>query len=463
MLPGGIHYEFLIFFSRLPPRKAVISCLHWEDPQRTRGHDMRLGPLLVTALLALAVTAGAIGTPVTSVEARTAEPQPKADVEVFDEVWRLVQNKFYDRDLLGLDWEAVGDKHRGAYANAKTDAERSAAINAMLGELGVSHTRHFTKEQPAYYQLVDIFSWPLRHDIPRHFSGGAVTYSGIGIFTKEIDGKIFVSGVLAGLPADKADVRTGDEIISVDGAPFEPIGSFRGKEGEAVALAIRRDADDPVTTITLKPRRIIPDDMFESAMRDSARIIETDGRRIGYIRVWSYAGRNYQEILEEALSEGKLKDADALIWDLRDGWGGARPSFLNIFNPHGPTMALTDRSGDSELVGFRWHKPVVLLTNNGTRSGKEVLTYGFKKNGFGEVVGERTAGALLAGRAFLLSDGSLLILAVNDVAVDGERLEGKGVAPTIEVPFDLRYAAGKDPQLNKAISILSDGAKARTY
>ena len=70
-----------------------------------------------------------------------------------------------------------------------------------------------------------------------------------------------------------------------------------------------------------------------------------------------------------------------------------------------------------------------------------MLTYGFKKNGFGEVVGERTAGALLAGRAFLLSDGSLLILAVNDVAVDGERLEGKGVAPTIEVPFDLRYAA----------------------
>ena len=419
---------------------------------------MCLRTLLMKALLAFALTVGAAGRPPLPAEAATAEPQAKSDTDVFDEAWRLVQNKFYDRNLLGLDWEAAGNKHRGAYAEAKTDAERSAAINAMLDELGVSHTHHFIKEQPSYYQLVDIFSWPLRHDIPKYFSGGAVTYSGIGIFTKTIDGKTFISGVLAGLPADTAGLRVGDEIISADGSSFEPVGSFRGKEGEAVALAIRRDANGPVTTIAVRPQRIKPDDAFESAMRDSTRIIEANGRRIGYIHVWSYAGRSYQEILEAALSEGKLKDADALIWDLRDGWGGARPSFLRIFDPHGPTMILSERNGDTELVGFRWRKPVVLLTNNGTRSGKEVLTYGFKKNGYGEVVGEPTAGALLAARAFLLSDGSLLILAVNDVTVDGERLEGKGVVPTIEVPFELPYAAGKDPQLNRAISVLSDGA-----
>ena len=419
---------------------------------------MCLRTLLMKALLAFALTVGAAGRPPLPAEAATAEPHAKSDTDVFDEAWRLVQNKFYDRNVLGLDWEAVGNKYRGAYAEAKTDVERSAAINAMLDELGVSHTHHFIKEQPAYYQLVDIFSWPLRHDIPKYFSGGAITYSGIGIFTKTIDGKTFISGVLAGLPADTAGLRVGDEIISADGSSFEPVGSFRGKEGEAVALAIRRDANGPVTTIAVKPQRIKPDDAFESAMRDSARIIEANGRRIGYIHVWSYAGRSYQEILEAALSEGKLKDADALIWDLRDGWGGARPSFLRIFDPHGPTMKLSERNGDTELVGFRWRKPVVLLTNNGTRSGKEVLTYGFKKNGYGEVIGEPTAGALLAARAFLLSDGSLLILAVNDVTVDGERLEGKGVVPTIEVPFELPYAAGKDPQLNRAISVLSDGA-----
>jgi carboxyl-terminal processing protease len=96
-----------------------------------------------------------------------------------------------------------------------------------------------------------------------------------------------------------------------------------------------------------------------------------------------------------------------------------------------------------------------MLVNGGTRSGKEILAYGFKKYGLGEVIGTQTTGAVLAGRAFLLSDGSLLLLAVADVRVDGQRLEGVGVTPTIEVPFAVEYAQGKDPQLERAIDLLS--------
>jgi carboxyl-terminal processing protease len=48
-----------------------------------------------------------------------------------------------------------------------------------------------------------------------------------------------------------------------------------------------------------------------------------------------------------------------------------------------------------------------------------------------------------------------MIIAVDDVAVDGERLEGRGVEPTIRVPFDLPYAAGRDPQLDRAVRALT--------
>jgi carboxyl-terminal processing protease len=369
-----------------------------------------------------------------------------------------VRDKFYDRNLKGLDWEAVGKSFRGQYAAAKTDAGRSGVINAMLEKLASSHTHHYTKDETAYYELADIFSYALRRDLPKYFSGRTVTYPGIGMFTKEIDGTTFVSAVFPGLPAEKAGLLAGDEIVGADGKAFAPVGSFRDKVGKSVTLQIRRAADGPVKDVTVEPKRIEPDEAFEDALKDSARIVETNGKRIGYVRVWSYAGNRYQELLEEVLSEGKLKDADALIWDLRDGWGGAHPRYLNAFNPYGPTLTLTDRDGDANTVGFRWRKPVAMLINSGTRSGKEVLAYGFKKNGFGAVIGERTAGALLAGTAFLLSDGGLLILAVNDAAVDGERVEGKGVDPTIEVPFDIRYAAGQDPQLDKAIAVLADGA-----
>lgn len=418
---------------------------------------MRAPAFVRSSALAVAV-AGSQVLPTLLLEARAYERKPDETTAVYEEVWRLVRDKFYDPKLKGLDWAAMGDKHRAAYATADTDAQRSAAINALLAELDASHTHHYTKDETAYFELVDIFSYPLRRDIPKHFAGEKVRYAGIGMFTKVIDGKTFVTAVFPDMPAARAGLLVGDEIVAASGAPFEPVGSFRGKVGEKVTLQVRREANGELQSLTVEPRWIDPGETFEAALRDSARIIEANGKRIGYIRIWSYAGNDYQQVLEEVLSEGKLKDADALIWDLRDGWGGAHPRYLSVFNPYGPTLALTGRNGTTNLVGYRWGKPVAMLINGGTRSGKEVLAYGFKKNGFGQVIGERTAGALLAGTAYLLSDGSLLILAVEDAAVDGERIEGKGVPPSIEVPFDVRYAAGKDPQLDKAIEVLADGA-----
>ncbi|OAF07058.1 S41 family peptidase [Bradyrhizobium neotropicale] len=159
----------------------------------------------------------------------------------------------------------------------------------------------------------------------------------------------------------------------------------------------------------------------------------------------------YQRTLEHLLSQSPLNDADALIWDLRDGWGGAIPGYLDLFNTRAPTMHVTDRNGVSELENVKWRKPVAMLVNGGTRSGKEILAYGFKKYRFGEVIGSsRTEGAVLAATAFLIDDG-LLLLAVGDVQVDGERLEGVGVAPTIEVQADPASMGPGDP----AIAVLS--------
>ncbi len=406
---------------------------------------------ILTAVFLLAVPPLHAQTVAPSAPVATAQ---SASTAVFDEAWRLVRDRFYDKALHGLDWEAIGDRYRPQYAAASDAAGRSAVINRMLAELGASHMGHYTPADPAYYQLADIFSYGLRQDLPKHFGSRNVSYPGIGIFTKEIDGKTFVSGVLDGFAGTRAGLLVGDEIVSANGAPFEPVELFRDKVGQEVTLTIRRAADVPTQDIAVRPERLQPGEMFLEAMTESARIIEAGGARIGYVHVWSYAGGEYQERLQELLG-GKLKDADALVWDLRDGWGGAQPSYLDVFNARGPTMTMTDRGGDRDLINVKWRKPVALLANEGTRSGKEVLTDGFRRYGIGEVVGTRTAGALLAGRAWLLEDGTLLLLAVADVSVDGTRLEGIGVAPTIEVPFALPYAAGTDPQLDKAIDVLT--------
>jgi C-terminal processing protease CtpA/Prc len=83
----------------------------------------------------------------------------------------------------------------------------------------------------------------------------------------------------------------------------------------------------------------------------------------------------------------------------------------------------------------------------------EILAYSLKKNGV-PLIGEPTAGDVLAATAYLLPDDSLLELAVEDVFVDGTRLEANPVTPDIPVAFDVPYANGADPQLDAAMAAM---------
>jgi carboxyl-terminal processing protease len=379
---------------------------------------------------------------------------PAEGVSTFESVWLTVRDRFFDPRHNGLDWLAVRERYLPDIERATSQSSLARVINTMLSELQASHTRFYTPEEPEYYQLADIFVGALRRrGLQRAFPDGHVSYPGIGIISSvEATGRDTIIGVIDGTPAQQAGLHAGDQIVAADGTAFEPIGSFRGKVGKTVVLKVHRG--DQVLPISVVPVELEPTKMFLRGLELSARIIESNGRHIGYVHVWSYAGSIYQRALESLLSEGALKDADALIWDLRDGWGGAQPEYLDLFNARAPTMQLTDRSGASELVNVKWRKPVAMLINGATRSGKEVLAHGFKKYRLGELIGTRTEGAVLAATAFLIGNG-LLLLAVEDVRVDGERLEGVGVTPTIEVQAGTLSAVSDDPQLSRAVAVLS--------
>ena len=396
-----------------------------------------------------------------SAGAETLSQSPEASLKSnqadFDRVWELVRDRFYDLRLNGLDWQEERARFGPQAASARSREDLAVVINTMLGKLGASHTHFYTPEDPAYYQLAGIFVGALEHrGLDRVFPRGEVSYPGIGVFTEaDSQGRIFVTGAIEGAPAHEAGVLLGDEIVSVDDRPFHPVNSFRGKVGQPVSLQIRRTSGATPIAIDVSPADLQPNEMFLRGLKDSSRVIVADKARIGYVHVWSYASRRIQSALEDLMSEGPLKDADALVWDLRGGWGGAQPEYLDLFNPRAPTMQINGRNGETGFVGVKWRKPVAMLINQGTRSGKEVLAYGFKEYRLGELIGTRTEGAVLAATAFLIGDDGLLLLAVEDVLVDGQRLEGVGVTPTIEVPFDWRYAAGGDPQLDRAVQVLA--------
>lgn len=377
-------------------------------------------------------------------------------LDTFEWVGRTVDENFYDRRFAGVDWPAIKNKYRQRAAHAVSREEHAAIINQMLAELRTSHTAFYTPDTPEYFQLLGLFlprnDW-LGKKTAKVLTGGKALYPGIGIFTVVVKGQHFVSGVFDGLPAQHGGLLVGDKLVTVDGAPFHPMASFQGKAGKPVAIVIERSAGER-RTLSVTAAMLDGSTMFVDAMQSSTTLIDQGGHKIGYIHAWSYAGDHYQDILEQQLLFGAFKDAAALVLDVRQGLGGASPSNLNIFTRRCLTWTARSRNGEQNSFPSCWAKPVVLLIDHGSRSGKELLAYSFKRNRIGKIVGTRSAGAVMAGTIFANeADASLLYVATNDIVLDdGTRLEGTGVEPDITVPFEIEFAQGADPQRDRALS-----------
>lgn len=330
-------------------------------------------------------------------------------------------------------------------------ASRSEFISKTreaLEQLKASHTGYYTPADPRYFGLLSIFGEALGVRSAQVDSIGAD-------FTDEG----FARVVFPGGPAEKAGLLRGDQVLKADGKTFEPVLSFKDRAGRPVVLSVQRTADTLPVEIRVTPRKIDPGQEWLEAQVAGSTLIERGGATVAYVPLFSCAGERYMEALYEAIG-GKLQKASALVLDFRDGWGGCNPEFVNLFNKTVPALTSIGRDGVAQLLDPQWRGALYLLINRGTRSGKEVVSYGLQESRRAVLVGERSAGAVLGGKCFLLSDRSLLYLAVADFRVDGERLEGVGVAPDVRVPDVLPYAAGDDPQRDKALDLAAKSVPA---
>jgi len=383
--------------------------------------------------------------------AEPAPPPPPDPAAAWAEIARLVPEHFRDPDLNGLDWAAITTETAGAIESDPVNG--AAHIRQALRRLEDGHTAFFTPSDRAYYELLDVFNPKGVLGHPFLPNGEPVRYVGIGLVTTEIDGKPFVYDIYPGGPADVAGVRTGDELISVDGGPWGDIVPFIGREGRPMALEIRRERGGPVLTLGVTPRSIQPRELFLKTIRNDTRVIDRGGRRIGYIRARSHAHPSYTERVESLVLE-RFGDAESLVFDMRGGWGGGSMGFLPLFHPAAPEITHIPRQGTPRTWRTGWSRPVAVVIAGGTRSAKEILAHAFTRHPGVTLVGETTAGAVTAGRLFTLVDGSLLYLGIADVLVDGQRLEGVGVDPDVRVERPLAYENGLDPQIEAAIDML---------
>lgn len=400
----------------------------------------------------------------------SAAELPRSGDAVFDRVITLVNSEFHDETALERFNETARNEIEGArpaLSAVGATTRVDAAIDTALASLQSSHNGRFKPDTIAYFELSDIFRFAIRNDMRRLFPpDGDAGYPGIGMVTQKIGEKRFVSDVYDGSSAARAGIVVGDEILSVDGAPYREIASFQGRIGHPVDIRLRRAADAASTSVKVAVEWLRPLPTFEKAIENSIAVTEVNGRKIGYVRIWTLSTRDGLDIVARALATGRLHGVDGIVVDLRGRWGGGAADAAELFVGDTPSFRLIPRNGQATFANVRWRGPVVALIDEGTRSGLELFAYALRINGI-PLVGERTAGALLAGRAYLLPDDSLLEIAVSDAVIDDDvRLEGKGITPDIRVAFPLAYAAGRDPQREAAISemlrLLADGASDRT-
>ncbi len=394
-----------------------------------------------------------------------APPGPFEPATCFDQVWNAVREQFWDPNFNGVNWDEAGKRHRPR-ALAATDHEGFAAVvNEMLAELRTSHTSYLTKWDQDYYGLQAVMISQNLADLclsdpaefekqnPGHYSsGGKPRRAGIGVVTKRIEGHHYVEWVVAKSPAQDAGVLLGDRLLEMDGQPFHPIRSFEGKAGREVELVLQRGPEDSSRrTMKLTPVDKEERELFEEDSLLQTRIIEYEGQRFAYLPLYWLSGWRMRKVLDEGFD--LACESDGLIIDLRHGFGGSPPrEYLDPFlrvELRGTTVESVMR-GRKSSSSIRFGGPIVVLTNDRTRSGKELLAYWFKKAGRAILLGERTGGYVSGGRPIRICEDSFLYLCVMMITIDGKPLEGVGVEPDIKVPFDIRFAAGRDVQLERA-------------
>ncbi len=364
--------------------------------------------------------------------------------EWFDKVWQTINDEFWDPNFNGVNWEDAGKRYRAKARAAKDHESFAVIVNQMLAELETSHTYYYTKWDTDYYIIRVVFG---KRDSHRN---------GIGVVTKKIEGRYYAIAVLNASSAENAGIVLGDWLVEVDGQPFHPIRSFENKAGQKLEIIIQRGpAKDTRQQLQVVPKDRKEEDWLGNDSHTSIRTIEYKDRRFAYVRLWWLRGPKMLDALEYGIH--RANEAEGIIIDIRDGVGGdIGYEFITPFLQYGlgetTIVSVGRRQTFESSAGCS--KPVVILINDGSRSGKETLAYLFKKTGRGVLVGERTAGFVVGGRKENISSESFLYYGAFKMDVDGKNLEGIGVEPDINVPFDIRFSSGRDIQLERAMDTI---------
>lgn len=264
------------------------------------------------------------------------------------------------------------------------------------------------------------------------------SFEGIGAEVSLVNGVVTIVSPIKDSPAEKAGLRTNDQVLSVDDESLEgldlneAVAKIRGEKGSEVTLEIKRSSvSDP---FDLKiTRDEIP---VETVYHEVKKI---DGKKTGVIEITTFSEHTGEEF-EKQLTQLEEDGIEGLVIDVRGNPGGLLnvvEDILSMFIPKDiPYIQIEDQDGDKTPYYSKLDKkkdyPINVIVDEGSASASEILAVAMKEVGY-DVVGETSYGKGTVQQAVPLGDGSTIKLTIAKwLSPEGKWINEKGVKPTIK-------------------------------
>jgi carboxyl-terminal processing protease len=432
----------------LPPEPPDVPT-GLTPPPSTR----RTSPILVTAIVVVTLLAGgALFMSGYSMGRQTAlEPgTPVSEDAAFRPFWDT--------------YHTINDRYAGGEVDR--DAIVEGAIRGMIEALGDPYSSYLTSDE--------------YHDTLQGISG---EFEGIGveIATQAADGtqgcatlgpdcRLVVVAPLAGSPAARADLRTGDLILAADGVSFDGQSVdgarelIRGPKGSTVTLSIQREDEEPFAL------EIVRDVILQEEIvsRDYA-----DGT-VGYVRLNGFSDRGATE-LAAALRGHLDADRTKLVLDLRGNPGGyvtAARAVASQFIASGPVFWEEDAAGtqvstDAQPGGVATSPDlrIVCLIDGGSASASEIVAGALRDTGRATLVGQTSfgKGTVQQWQELTGEGGAFRLTIARWLTPNKHWIHDIGLEPELPVELPAELAPGQDPTLDRALELLAGSAIGRSF
>jgi C-terminal processing protease CtpA/Prc len=367
-------------------------------------------------------------------------------MEIFKQGWRYMRDNFYDEKYHGADWNAVYATYEPLVRDSRNIDETRRLMNLMVGELNASHLG--VQGAPAF-TATPVGKLGLRFDRTEY----------------EANGRLKITEIIALGPADIVKtIRTGDYLISVDGAKIDGRTNLdellENKVGKRVVLNVSGSADGAnKREIALKPistgaeKNLLYRQWVEE---NRAYVSKASGGKLGYVHLPDMGQGTLNQLYVDLDAENQSKEG--VVVDIRNNNGGfINPYVIDILSRRG-YLTMRERGlwnvpSRSALGQRALERPTVLITNQHSLSDAEDLTEGYRTLKLGRVVGEPTSGWIIYTWNAQLFDGTTFRLPRQLIlGADGKNMELNPRPVDVQVTRPIgETLTGKDSQLDRAV------------